>query len=142
MSKFKRSKVYIDKKVQGALARRVMMHWFGFFAASLLCLFGLQYFMGDPTLSFMGHLEAVWNQYAFFVLLMVAMIPTFIYDTMKLSNRFAGPILRLRNSMKELAEGKEVKEIKFRENDFWLDLSDDFNRVLNIVKDEEAKAVK
>ncbi len=130
MSK-KRGKFYVDSLVQGALARRIVAHWCIFFVLSLISLGAMELFLGDPALSFIGHLAVLWSKYAFFVILMVSILPTFIYDSMKLSNRFAGPILRLRESIGALAKGEEVKELKFRDNDFWRELSDDFNVVAN-----------
>lgn len=124
-----RGKLYVDKKVQGALAWRIVFHWFVFFILSLICLFTLEYFMGDPNLSFSGHMAVLWQKYAFFVLLMICIVPSFVYDSMKLSNRFAGPMVRLKESIRELADGETVKELKFRDGDFWQDVSSEFNRM-------------
>lgn len=135
----KRGKVYVDRYVQGALARRLLVHWCVFFLVTLLSLFASEYFLGDPNLTATEHLGKLWSQYAFFILLMLAIVPTFIYDTMKLSNRFAGPILRLQNSIKKLADGEPVPDIKFREHDFWLELGDDFNRLSRRVTERPAK---
>jgi hypothetical protein len=125
----KRGKLYVDSRVQGALARRIVTHWFLFFVLSLISLGALELFSGDPTLTLAGHLSVLWSKYAFFVILMLCILPTFVYDSMKLSNRFVGPILRLRESISSLANGDEVKELRFRDNDFWRELSDDFNVV-------------
>ena len=124
-----RSKIYIDKTVQGAIAKRIILHWFVFFALMGLSLFTLEFFLGNSQLSVLGHVGAVWGKYSFFFILMLAVMPTFIYDTMKLSHRFAGPVLRLKESLKRLADDGQVSNLKFRENDFWRELSDDFNRV-------------
>jgi len=130
-----RGKLFIDSKVQGALARRIVIHWFLFFLASSMTLLGLQYFLGEPGMSLGEHISALWGQYALFVILMVAMLPSFLYDTIKMSNRFAGPIVRLRRGMKELADGDKVEEITFRNGDFWIELSGDFNRVAKRVNE-------
>ena len=125
-----RSQFIIDRSVQGALAKRVVAHWCCFFALTVLSLMTLEYFLGDPSLTFAGHANVVWGKYAFFFILMLAIMPTFIYDTLKMSNRFAGPIHRLKVSLRGLADGsEEVSDLKFRENDFWRELSEDFNRV-------------
>ena len=46
------------------------------------------------------------------------------------SHRFAGPVLRLRRSMRQLAQGEHVEPIKFRKGDFWPEFADEFNAVL------------
>ncbi len=132
-----RSKVYVDRVVQGALARRIVLHWCVFFLLTVISLIALELFLGDPTLTMSGHLNALWGKYAFFIVLMVAIVPTFVYDSMKLSNRFVGPILRLRESISALAKGEEVKELKFRDNDFWRELSDDFNIVAHRTREQK-----
>lgn len=125
----KRACVLIDRQVQFALARRIVTHWCLFFALSLTALFGVEYVLADPSQAFSSYVEVIWGKYAFFILLMLAVIPTFVYDTIKLSNRFVGPIVRLRRSIRSLADGDTVPELRFREGDFWRELSDDFNRV-------------
>lgn len=136
----KRSRVYIDHPVQGALARRIVMHWCIFFVLSLISLFTLELFLGDPELTLTGHLGVLWGKYAFFVILMVAILPTFVYDSMKLSNRFVGPTMRLRASIRNLAKGERVDELTFRDNDFWRELSDDFNVVAQRMQASEVQA--
>lgn len=136
----KRSRVYIDHPVQGALARRIVVHWCVFFILSMISVFALELFLGDPELTLAGHLGVLWSKYAFFVILMIAILPTFVYDSIKLSNRFVGPIMRLRESIRNLASGEKVEELKFRDNDFWYELSDDFNVVARRVQSSEVQA--
>jgi hypothetical protein len=124
-----RGKLFVDSSVQGALARRIVVHWITFFLLSMISLAGFEYFLGDPNLTLSGHVNVLWQKYAFFILLMIATVPTFVYDTVKLSSRFVGPIVRLRDSIRKLSKGENVGELKFRENDFWRDLSNDFNVV-------------
>jgi len=50
-----------------------------------------------------------------------------IVDVVRLSNRFTGPLLRLRRSMRALARGEQVEPIRFRDNDFWHDFAEEFN---------------
>lgn len=125
----KRGKLFVDTKVQGALAIRIAMHWCLFFVVSMMCIFALEYFLGEPGLSFQEHASVVWRKYAFFILLMITIVPSFVYDAIKLSNRFAGPMVRLRTAMQSAADGAEVKPIKFRDGDFWMEVCDLFNKV-------------
>ena len=124
-----RSTIFIDRKVQGALARRIAIHWCTFVFLAFVCLFAQEYFLGEPNQGLIQKLGAVANEYAFFFLLLLGMVPAFIYDTIKLSNRFVGPILRLKNSVRSVADGKPVSPLKFRGGDFWHELADDFNRL-------------
>ena len=136
----KRGRVYVDRLVQGALAKRIVIHWGIFFVLSMILLTALELFLGDPELTLSGHIGVLWGKYAFFVILMVSILPTFVYDSLKLSNRFVGPVMRLRESIRDLAQGENVDELKFRDNDFWRELSDDFNRVAKRVHGPKTQA--
>lgn len=133
-----RNKVYVDRIVQGALARRIVLHWCVFFALTVISLVALELFLGDPGLTMSEHLRTLWSKYAFLLILMVAIVPTFIYDSMKLSNRFVGPVLRLHDSIRALAKGEPVRELKFRDSDFWQEISEDFNVVASRIREHKA----
>jgi hypothetical protein len=62
---------------------------------------------------------------------MVFLLPVFIFDTIKLSHRFAGPVLRLRNEMRAVADGGELRRLSFRKGDFWHSLAEDYNALLD-----------
>ena len=130
----KRSGYYVDTAVQGAMVKRVILHWLILFALIGIALFASEYFLGDAQLSLMQHAGVLITRYSFFFLLMLAVLPTFVYDTVKLSHRFAGPVVRLKDSLKKLADGQAVAPLKFRENDFWRELSEDFNRAADRVR--------
>ncbi len=70
---------------------------------------------------------------------MVILMPAFLRDTLKLSNRFAGPMFRLRTVLAEMAKGNEGTKIKFRAGDFWLPVADDFNTVIDQINDLKAR---
>ena len=129
-----RGRIYVDRKVQGALARRIVLHWCIFFGLTLLCLFAMEYFTGDPALSVGGHMAVIWQKYAFFVLLMLAIVPSFAYDSLKLSNKFAGPMVRLRKGMRAIINGEDIGQLKFRQGDFWAEVADEFNEMTSAIE--------
>lgn len=61
---------------------------------------------------------------------MLCLIPIFVQDTLILSNRIAGPICRLRSTIKRIGDGESVPPLAFRKNDMWDDLPDLFNRMM------------
>ena len=124
-----RKKFFIDGPVQGSLVKRIILHWSTFFTLVALSIFAVEWFFGGIQLTLAEQLATIWTKYAFFFLMMLAILPTFIYDTIKLSHRFAGPIMRLKGSLNQMANGETVAPMHFREGDFWRELSDDFNRV-------------
>ncbi len=125
----KRSKLFVDSAVQGALVKRLIVHWFTFLGLSALAALTLNIMLGDPNRSAANVLFDVWLQNGTFFLILFALMPMFLYDTVKLSHRFAGPIFRFRSVLKQLAEGEQVPTLEFRGSDFWQDIANDYNRV-------------
>ncbi|MEA9355083.1 hypothetical protein SHI21_02670 [Bacteriovorax sp. PP10] len=66
------------------------------------------------------------------ILLIAAPIITLVtcYIGIKLSHRVAGPIYRMTKHLEELNEKGEIKEVKFRENDYFLELQNEFNKFI------------
>jgi hypothetical protein len=64
------------------------------------------------------------------LIISLALLPVFLLDAAKLSNRFAGPMIRIRRALSSVLAGDKVEPVKFRENDFWRSLADDFNQAL------------
>src|SRR5262245_55037505 len=124
-----RKKTFVDPKVQGALVRRLVLHWCAFIVVAGLVSFCLQV-LSNPFLPIKEHLQNVWWTHGPFLMVMVFMLPVFIVDTIKLSHRFAGPIYRLRQTVRSLARGGAYTPMKFRDFDFWQGLADDFNEMV------------
>lgn len=124
-----RGKIFIDPVVQTALVKRLVLHWFIFFGLSMLSLLAMETMLGDPGISYAERFSTLWSKYGLLVLIMGAIMPMFVYDTIKLSHRFAGPIFRLRMTFKSLAQNSPPSPMKFREGDFWNDIAADFNVV-------------
>jgi hypothetical protein len=124
----KRRQKFVDAKVQGALARRIIFHWLVF----MVVAFGVSLFLqllSDPFRPVVENVRIMWMTQGPLMLAMVFLLPVFVLDTVKLSHRFAGPVISLRRAMREIAEGKPARKIQFRKSDFWHDLADDYNAV-------------
>jgi hypothetical protein len=128
MTQDNRKTSYIDPAVQGALVRRLIFHWFTFIAVTTLFVIGLQWFE-DPFLSLFGTVSQAWSSYGAILLILACLAPVFIYDSIKVSSRFTGPVHRLREGLEALAGGKPVATLTFRGDDFWQELAQNFNRV-------------
>ena len=103
-------------------------------------MFRLLISVGDQ--SFYESMKAAIVAQAPLLLVMFILMPIFLRDTLQLSNRFAGPMYRLRTALGEVAGGGEGGKIKFRDGDFWLEVADDYNLVheqLQILKSRNAE---
>jgi len=136
-----RKKTFVDPKVQGALVRRLVLHWCAFIAAAALLAFVLQV-LSNPFRSIREHAQQVWWTHGPFLLVLVFLLPVFIVDTIKLSHRFAGPIYRLRQTVRTLAQGGKFTPMKFRELDFWHGLADDFNLMVDRLSGGQASIAR
>jgi nitrogen fixation/metabolism regulation signal transduction histidine kinase len=134
-----RKKNFIDSHVQGALSRRIIFHWLVFVLVTSAVAFFLQV-LSDPFRSIASHLQDLWWAQGPFLLVMVFLLPVFVMDAIKLSNRFAGPIFSLRRAIRSVAKGEAPRKLKFRQSDFWRDLAEDYNSMLTklgVLEDEE-----
>ena len=115
-----------DKAVQGALLVRLVLY-----GISCLLYFSiiqlLDVALADPVQShwdiacmFFG--EAIYWAPGLFVIM-----PILAYDLLRVSNRFTGPVTRLRKEMRHLTAGESVEPIEFRDEDFWGEMADEYN---------------
>ncbi len=135
MSKRKRN--YVDNHVQGALIRRVTLHWFCFFVVAGCSVLGMQLLLGDASQTFGERIAEKSRDLCIYGVVILVLFPAFLFDTIKFSNRFAGPVSRLHQAMSELANTGETPDLIFRAGDFWADLAAEFNKI----KDQLGAAV-
>jgi hypothetical protein len=129
MARPRRTKRFIDANVQGALARRIIVHWLVFLMVAALVAFVLQV-LSNPFRPLLSHARDLWWTHGPFLLVLVFLMPVFVVDTIKLSHRFAGPVFALRRALREIVQGKPPRKLKFRKRDFWHDLAEDYNAML------------
>jgi hypothetical protein len=126
----RRTKKFIDSHVQGALARRIILHWLVFMLVASAAAFVLQV-LSDPFRELSAHFKDLWWSQGPFLLVMLFLMPVFVMDAIKLSHRFAGPIFSLRREIRGIAAGEKPRKLKFRQLDFWQDLAEDYNAMLS-----------
>lgn len=123
---------FVDFEVQTSLLRKVAVHWVLFIIANSMALFFWIRLVESPFASWNECFAEFTGHYIPVLLISCALIPVFLLDTIKLSNRFTGPVLRLRHVLHSMANGEAPKPLKFRKNDFWQSLAVDFNKALNL----------
>lgn len=128
VKKVVRRRVWVDSKVQGTLVRRLVFYWFVFLAVFLMQFAFWSVFI-DPLRPVRDTLDDVMHRALPALLASVWLLPVVLFDIVKISHRFAGPIFRLRSALGELAAGAEPKEIQFRDDDHWREMAVAFNSV-------------
>ena len=126
MATIKRRKLFVDPKVQGTLLFRAFIYW-GFCLLALATMLLCWQVATGPTRLFYLHVDAMWRYFGPAVIGSMLLLPIVLVDIIRVSNRFAGPVYRLRRAMRQLAQGEEFQPIHFRDNDFWQDFANEFN---------------
>ena len=149
MKFLQRKRLLVDRKLQGTLLFRIAIYWcFAVLTVSIvtLCL---------RLLTYSGPVNSIWELFAFgqffsqhgvVILASLLLVPIVAYDVLVFSNRFAGPLYRMRRSLRALGAGESVDPIHFREQDFLQELAEEFNAVADRIEQlrrdlDEAQAV-
>jgi hypothetical protein len=137
--KDQRKHLFVDPKVQGALATRVVLYWVMCVLSVGLWLLCWRMFIGPEEL-FTGYFDDLWFFFGPALIASLLLLPLAIFDVIQFSNRFVGPLLRLRRSMRALARGEYVEPLQFRQDDFWQEFAAEFNAVRAKVLDSNPAA--
>ncbi|MEM9644464.1 MAG: hypothetical protein AAF989_05685 [Planctomycetota bacterium] len=123
-----REQLMIEQDVQSALLYRTALH-----GAALAVYFTLiQFFsqaMARPDRGALDVLMQFLDEAIYWGPGLMLLGPLFAYDQLKISNRFAGPIFRLRREMNRLIKHQSESPLSFRDEDYWNDLGDPFNQI-------------
>lgn len=120
---------FLDCGVQASLALRVIWYWFACLAAITgILLVGRV--LSEPSLSIASHLRHLTVTHGSVALVSLCVLPLVLVDVVKLSNRFVGPLFRLRAAMRQSALREPVPPVTFRRRDYWQDLAEEFNAVI------------
>lgn len=130
---YRRRRYLVDQDAQGALLRRAARYWVN----SILCIAGftvlgwLFIWPGIPTVVGQWELlSPMLSVLAVGLVVSLLVMPLVLYDFLKLTNRFAGPVYRLERSLRDLAAGRQVKPVRLRDGDYCNGLADAFNLAL------------
>jgi hypothetical protein len=142
--KYPRKRLFVDRKIQGALVVHILAYWLLCLVAMSVMLHCSRIVLGleEMSLSPVGELRLFYSAALVGTLLF---LPAVVYNVVRLSHRFAGPMVRLRRAMRELARGVYVEPIRFRDGDFWPELAADFNAVARRIEgplhDRQSEAI-
>ncbi len=129
MGKNQRKKLFVDRKVQGTLLLRVVLYWIYCLAAVILLVACWAVITEKPASS-TELFQRLAVHYAPGILASFLLLPIVLWDFLRVSNRFAGPMVRVRWTLQKIAEGEDVQPLSFREGDFWHEFSEDFNAAM------------
>ena len=138
MNQQQKRKVYlVDNFLQLGIAFRVVVYCLAAFMFVLLTLTFWQTFVTDGGL-FAEHLINSCRRHAPVLVGMFLFLPFAIYDSIKLSHKFAGPIQRLRTDLENFHDDKSIR-VHFRDHDYLQDLPDTVNELLDYIQNLESQ---
>ena len=129
----RRTQLWIDRDLQGTVIRCFVHYWFASLLFVTIPLVILETLV-DPSKLFYHHLVPFLFRYWPVYVSLTLLLPFMLFDVLKLTHRIAGPMYRARVQLQSLAEGNDVKPIRFREKDFWQETADEINRVVEVAK--------
>lgn len=127
----RRNRSFVDPEVQGGLLKKIAVHWSLLFIVNTLALVIWVRMFEQPDTSWAATFGDCVRRFLPFFVISILLIPAFVWDTLKITNRFAGPALRLRAALSDAAQGREVEPLSFRNNDFWQEIAEDFNGLIS-----------
>ena len=142
MAKENRKQLVIEPVIQYSLIRQLLVQWGLHLVATLVLLTILQVFLGGFFNTWQYHLERIGPTLASFTVSLLFLLPVYVMNSLKLSNRFAGPIHRFRRELRSVAEGRPYRELKFRDNDYWTELAEELDLAINAIRDQIAAELK
>ena len=72
-----------------------------------------------------------------YVVTSAVLFPFAVFSAIRFSHRFAGPMIRVRRTLNQLAQGETPPKVVFRNNDFWSDIADDINEIAALLRQEQ-----
>lgn len=130
-----RKQIYVSGSIQGTVIGRFAVYWVGYHMTLFhgMLLYG---FMRGNVLRG-GEGMSFWEYYVKFfaannsILFIAALIcPILLWDTLRVTHRIAGPVVRFKKALKQLSNGEKVAPIKLRDKDLMGELQDAFNEFL------------
>jgi len=136
----RRRRHLVHKRIQLALAIQALRHWLLFLVALAGLLCGLEYFNNEGQVAMGDCAVRVWRRFGPAFVVLISLLPAIIYDSIKVSNRFIGPLTRLRNVMRSAAQGEAVEPLKCRRNDYSADFFEALNELLERMRHLEQQS--
>lgn len=132
----RRHQMIADRKLQGTLLAHATIYWFYcLFSVTLIAVCWI-FFTNQPESS-SELFTQLWVNCGPALLGSILLLPLVLLDCLRLSNRFAGPMVRMQRVMRELASGEAPESVKLRPGDFWCEFADDINMVMERLRRQE-----
>lgn len=128
-----RRKFRLDPLVQGEVARQCFYYWVGYLSAILLFLSAWISVVDQPQ-SFAGFWQKLMTLGLPTLVGSALLLPLLFIHSARFSNRFSGPMYRIRKTLSALSRGETNEHLELRKDDYWEDLADDVERISQYIE--------
>lgn len=116
-----RRKFWIDAQIQGILVGRIVVYWM-----AVVVYFGVgiavSQYCDNPEWTFTEHWQAWLAVAGPWIPSTCLLLPLVIYDIIRTSHAFTGPIIRIRQQLAKLNQNPNCTPLVLRQDDYWQDL--------------------
>lgn len=132
----RRHQMIADRRIQGALLAHTAIYWFYcLFSVTLIAVCWI-IFTKQPESS-AELFTQLWLNCGPALLGSVLLLPLVLLDCLRLSSRFAGPMVRMQRVMRELAAGETPPAFALRPGDYWMEFADNMNVVMARLREQD-----
>ncbi len=118
-----------DPKLQLSLAFRICLYWLACLL-TVAVLYGTRLAIQEFPMNVEEMCSKTWEQIGPALLTSLFFMPLMLVDVLFASNKFAGPMVQIRRSLKTLANGESLPdEVVLRKGDFYPTIAEDLNRL-------------
>ncbi len=126
--KIKRQNWFVDAELQSTILVRAVTYWAAVVLLMLAAPATIQSFL-QPQMTLSEHLSVTWRLLWPVLVVLTLILPLAIHDVLKFTNRFVGPVYRLRREFDNYMNLGEISQFTIRKNDFWKELVEGFNHL-------------
>jgi hypothetical protein len=123
-----RRRIWIDGRIQGILVGRIIIYWLATVAYFGIGIAVSQY-CDQPHWTLAEHWQAWLAVAGPWIPSTCLLLPLVLYDIIRTSHAFTGPIVRVRNQLTKLCQNPNCTPIVLRQDDYWHDLIGPVNTV-------------
>jgi methyl-accepting chemotaxis protein len=129
-----RKKIYLGWKLHGRIVAQFALYWLVYHVVVMQGLCGREFLMygtaalnGKQQIPFDEFLYSLARQHVWLIVVAVAAFPLILWEIVRLTHRFVGPMKQLESELRRMAKGEAVRTIRFREGDFAEGVEEAFN---------------
>ena len=136
-----RRKLWIDWHVQGVLAGRIFIYWI---AASLyFCTaVAVTQLCEHPQWTLAQHVRAGLTTVGPWIPSAILFLPLVLFDFLRLSHQFVGPVLRVRRQLCRLVKTPNCTPLLLRTDDYWQDMVEPVRELQNHILELQSELQK